>query len=93
MAGKVTVYISMISSDMERKKQQQKIEMILSSKKIDCEYVDVSASHDALEKMRELTNDAHALPPQIVNGDDYCGDFSAFEEAVENGDLKGFLKI
>ena len=47
--------------------------MILSSKKIDCEYVDVSASHDALEKMRELTNDAHALPPQIVNGDDYCG--------------------
>ncbi|RUS78645.1 hypothetical protein EGW08_013572 [Elysia chlorotica] len=91
--SKVTVYISSVTSDLERKKHQQKIEMVLSSKKIEHEYVDVTSDHDLLNKMRELAGNPQALPPQIVNGDVYCGDFDAFEEALENENLEGFLKI
>ena len=47
--------------------------MILSSKKIEVEYIDVAASDDAKQKMRELSGNPKALPPQIFNDDQYCG--------------------
>lgn len=55
------------------KKQQQKIEMIFSAKGYDVEYIDVAASEEAKKKMRELSGNPKALPPQIFNGDQYCG--------------------
>lgn len=55
------------------KKQQQKIEMILTSKKIDFEKIDVAASEGDKEKMRALSGNPKALPPQLFNGDQYCG--------------------
>ena len=47
--------------------------MVLTSKKIAMEIVDISASPDAKGKMREIVGDEKALPPQICNGDQYCG--------------------
>ena len=47
--------------------------MILDSKKIKYEEVDVAADSEAKEKMRALIGDNKALPPQIFNGDTYCG--------------------
>lgn len=47
--------------------------MILSSKKIEFEQIDISASEEAKKKMRDLIGDPKALPPQIFNGDQYCG--------------------
>ena len=47
--------------------------MILSSKKIDHENVDVAASEEAKARMRQIVDDPRALPPQICNGDQYCG--------------------
>lgn len=35
--------------------------------------MDVSASKDNLEKMRNVAGNAQALAPQIANGDVYCG--------------------
>ena len=55
------------------KKQQQKIDMTLTSKKIEFEKVDVAASEDAKKKMREIAGNPTALPPQLCNGDQYCG--------------------
>ena len=55
------------------KKHQQKIEMILSSKGYDVEYIDVAASEEAKKKMRDLSGNPKALPPQIFNDDQYCG--------------------
>ena len=47
--------------------------MVLSSKNIEFESVDISTSEDAKKKMREIACDPKALPPQIANGDQYCG--------------------
>merc|ERR1719494_434344 len=42
--------------------------------------------------MREFAG-ATSRPPQIVNGDTYCGDFEAFAEAVEMERLREFLHL
>lgn len=52
--------------------------MILDSKKIEYTKIDVAADEDAKAKMRGLMNDPTAVPPQLFNGDTYCGVRSAF---------------
>ena len=47
--------------------------MILSSKKFEFEEVDISSSEDDKARMRDICKDPKALPPQITNGDQYCG--------------------
>ncbi len=89
----IKVYVSTVSSNLEIKKQQQRIEFILSSKKIQFESIDISSSEEDKTKMRELCGDEKALPPQIANDDVYCGDFAKFEEAVEDEILEQFLKM
>ncbi|XP_071800691.1 SH3 domain-binding glutamic acid-rich-like protein 3 [Asterias amurensis] len=89
----ITVYVSTVSSNMEIKKHQQRITMILSSKKFEFEEVDIASSEDDKKRMREICGDEKALPPQITNGDQYCGDFAKFEEAVEEETLEEFLKL
>ena len=49
------------------------MEMVLSGKKIAFIKVDVSMDSDGRDKMREIVGDETALPPQIANGDSYCG--------------------
>ena len=55
------------------KKQQQRIEMTLSGKKIPFEKVDVASSEENKKRMREIAGKPTALPPQLCNGDTYCG--------------------
>ena len=47
--------------------------MILDGKKIPYDVVDVAASQESKAKMREIANNPTAVPPQIANGDTYCG--------------------
>ena len=47
--------------------------MILSSKGYDVEYIDVAASEEAKQRMRDLSGNPKALPPQIFNEEQYCG--------------------
>ncbi|XP_031568530.1 SH3 domain-binding glutamic acid-rich-like protein 3 [Actinia tenebrosa] len=93
--SKITVYISTVSSNLELKKHQQKIECILGNnyKGCDIEYIDIATSVDLKQKMREVANDPKALPPQFAKGDKYLGDFNAFDNAVEDEDIAGFLQI
>ncbi|XP_064627820.1 SH3 domain-binding glutamic acid-rich-like protein 3 [Lineus longissimus] len=92
MAG-VVVYMSTVSSNMAIKQQQTKIKNILESKKVPYTEVDISASEDDKKKMRAIAENETALPPQIANGDSYCGNFEAFDEAVECEVLEKFLKL
>lgn len=55
------------------KKQQQKIEMILDSKKIDYEKIDISSSEKLKNEMREIMGDPRGLPPRLAKGDQYLG--------------------
>ena len=47
--------------------------MIFSAKGYEVEYIDVAASEEAKKKMRDLSGNPKALPPQIFNEDQYCG--------------------
>lgn len=67
--------------------------MILDGKNIEYKEVDITQSADAKDKMRNIVGDPKALPPQICNGETYCGDYAAFDNAVEEEDIEGFLKL
>ncbi len=47
--------------------------MILESKGIKFQKIDVAADENAKIKMRELSGNPTAIPPQLFNGDTYCG--------------------
>ena len=47
--------------------------MILDSKKIEYQRIDVAADEDAKKRMRELSGNPTAIPPQLFNGGQYCG--------------------
>ena len=89
----VDYYYSSVSSNLEIKKHQQKIEMVLDSKKIPYNKLDISADESLKAKMREISGNPQAVPPQLCNGNQYCGDFQAFEDALEDESLEQFLKL
>ncbi|XP_072019042.1 SH3 domain-binding glutamic acid-rich-like protein 3 [Amphiura filiformis] len=88
----VKLYYTSVSSNVETKKHQQKMEWILGSKKIEFQKIDIAASEEDKAKMREIVGDPKALAPQIAIDDTYCGDYTAFDEAVESEALEEFLK-
>lgn len=45
----------------------------LDANKIDYTMVDVASSVEDKEKMQELAGNKGTLPPQIANGEKYCG--------------------
>jgi len=92
MAGKVTLYISNVTYNKEVKKQQSRIKDVLETLKIEYDTVDV-AEEGNLQKMRDTLKDQTLLAPQLANGDVYCGNYEAFEFAVEDKLLKQFLKL
>ena len=88
----LTVYVSSVSSSTELKKHQQKILMVLDGKKIPYNVADISSSEEAKTEMKHAAGiDAH--PPQFVKDGIYCGDYFAFDEAVESDTLNEFLKL
>ncbi|XP_033635207.1 SH3 domain-binding glutamic acid-rich-like protein 3 [Asterias rubens] len=89
----IKFYFSTITSTLEMEKNQRKIDFVLSSKGYDLEKIDIATNQEAKHKMRELLNNPKALPPQIFNDDVHCGDFDAFDAAVENETLDEFLKL
>ncbi|WP_295456764.1 hypothetical protein [uncultured Thiodictyon sp.] len=88
----LTVYVSSVSSSTELKKHQQKITMVLDGKRIPYTIADIASSEDAKHEMKTAAG-ADSLPPQIVNDGIYCGDFFAFDEAVESETLNEFLRL
>jgi len=89
----VKVFFTSVSGSLEMKKSQERIFLVLSSKKILFEVVDISQNSEDKDLMRKRAGNPTALPPQICNGDVYCGDFAAFENAIEMGELEAFLKL
>ncbi|XP_035474402.1 SH3 domain-binding glutamic acid-rich-like protein 3 [Scophthalmus maximus] len=89
----VKVFYSSASGSMETKKRQERLFSVLTSKNIPFEPVDICQNLEERDLMREKAGNSAALAPQICNGDVYCGDFVAFEEAIEMGQLEKFLRI
>ncbi|KAJ4929213.1 hypothetical protein JOQ06_004826 [Pogonophryne albipinna] len=87
----VKVFYTSVSGSREIKKKQQKIWDVLSAKKVEFEAIDISQDSNK-DEMKEMANDA-TVPPQICNGNEYCGNYEAFLEAIENEQLDAFLKL
>ena len=92
-AVNIIYFYSSVSSNIEIKKNQDRIQNVLDGKKIAYKKIDIAASEPDKAKMRKIVGDEKALAPQLANGDQYCGNFEAFEEAIENEELEKFLKL
>ncbi|XP_078044675.1 uncharacterized protein LOC144474068 [Augochlora pura] len=94
----VKIYISGISGNKEVKKRQQRVLMILDSKNVDYETIDITEPGKEMEKefMQSCSiarDSKYALPPQIFNEEEYCGDYEDFDLANEMDELEEFLKV
>uniref|UniRef100_A0A3B3DMT4 SH3 domain-binding glutamic acid-rich-like protein n=2 Tax=Oryzias melastigma TaxID=30732 RepID=A0A3B3DMT4_ORYME len=89
----VVVFYSSVSGSLEVKKRQERIMSVLSSKKIKYRAVDITQNPEDKDLMRKIANNPKALPPQIANESTYCGDYEAFENAIEVEQLEEFLKL
>lgn len=94
----VKIYISGISGNKEVKKRQQRVLMILDSKNVEYEIIDITEPGKELEKEFMQTNSIareakYPLPPQIFNEEEYCGDYEDFDLANEIDELEQFLKV
>ncbi|XP_062135293.1 SH3 domain-binding glutamic acid-rich protein homolog isoform X5 [Drosophila sulfurigaster albostrigata] len=99
------VYVSGMSGNKEVKKRQQRVLMILDSKCIQYDTVDITEpgkeSEKELMQNKSTSNGGtvsdpeprHPLPPQIFNDEEYCGDYDAFDMANEIDTLEVFLKL
>lgn len=67
--------------------------MILESRCFEYEAIDIAEPGRQAERDRLKTCGAikPALPPQLFNGDDYCGDYDQFDMANETDELDKFL--
>ncbi|KAH1175196.1 hypothetical protein KIL84_021610 [Mauremys mutica] len=72
MSG-LKVYSTSVTGSREIKSQQSEVTRILDGKNIKYELVDISQDNALREEMRTRSGNPKAIPPQIFNGDHYCG--------------------
>uniref|UniRef100_A0A670ITT8 SH3 domain-binding glutamic acid-rich-like protein 3 n=2 Tax=Podarcis TaxID=42163 RepID=A0A670ITT8_PODMU len=89
----LTVYSTSVTGSREIKSQQSEVTRILDGKNIKYTLVDISQDNALRDEMRAKSGNPKAIPPQIFNGDHYCGDYELFVEAVEQKTLQEFLKL
>merc|ERR1711963_402660 len=95
----IKIFISGNSGSKEITNSQHRIIMILKSLGIAMDIVDISAP--GMDEQRDMMRASakkkegqrHALPPQLFNGEKYCGDYDDFDVANEDDELEEFLGI
>ncbi|KAM6143459.1 SH3 domain-binding glutamic acid-rich-like protein 3 [Erethizon dorsatum] len=89
----IKVYYTSVLGSREVQQRQEEVIQILDTYKMKYELLDISTSLKVLEEMKRKVSTPNALPPQIFNGQEYCGDFEMFHEAKENKEILKFLKM
>ncbi|XP_051961771.1 SH3 domain-binding glutamic acid-rich-like protein 3 [Xyrauchen texanus] len=89
----ITVYYSSVSGSREVKRHQAEIFQFLDAKKIKYCVVDITESTNKKDEMRKKVGNPSAMPPQVFNGDKYCGDYQKFFDAVEDEKPEAFFKL
>lgn len=95
----IRVYITANSGNQKIENEQQKILMVLKTRKKEFEVIDIMAPGNQNHRtyMREngkkKEGQRNAIPPQIFNGDQFRGDFEDFDIANEDDLLEEFLGI
>ncbi|XP_041068130.1 SH3 domain-binding glutamic acid-rich-like protein 3 isoform X1 [Carcharodon carcharias] len=89
----VRVYYTTVAGSREVKSQQSEVTRVMDSKGIKYEMIDIAQNNSLKEEMRTKSGNPNALPPQIFNGEQHCGGYEDFVEAVETSDVRKFLKL
>ncbi|XP_078699331.1 SH3 domain-binding glutamic acid-rich-like protein 2 [Branchiostoma floridae x Branchiostoma belcheri] len=92
----IKVYITGVSASTQLRKHQQDVLDILGGMKIEHQMIDVSIDDEARQFMwtnSKQPEKGKPLPPQIFNGEEYCGGWEEFEVAKENEQVYDFLKL
>ncbi|XP_017286648.1 SH3 domain-binding glutamic acid-rich-like protein 3 [Kryptolebias marmoratus] len=89
----IILYYTTVTASRTVKSQQSEVIRILESKSIPYELVDISLGGELRDEMRNKAGDPAAVPPQLFNEDQYCGNYEMFSEAVEADTVKQFLKL
>ncbi|XP_006625956.1 SH3 domain-binding glutamic acid-rich-like protein 3 [Lepisosteus oculatus] len=89
----LTIYYSSVSGSREVKQQQTEIFQYLDSMKMKYKALDIAVSNDIKQEMRQKTGNPTAMPPQIFNGEVYCGDYAIFFQALEDRKADEFFKL
>lgn len=89
----VTLYLTSVTTNREIFNKQNRIKHVLEAKGIEYVEIDLCHSQEQRNEMRDKAGIPDLLPPALFNGDRYCGNFDEFEDAVEDGLLKQFLKL
>ncbi|CAH6780326.1 AABR07039579.1 [Phodopus roborovskii] len=89
----IIIYYASVSGSREVKQRQDEVMRILDTYKVKYELIDIAVNSQILREMRTKVASSTAAPPQIFNGQEYCGDFITFHNAKENKEILKFLKI
>ncbi|XP_077758727.1 SH3 domain-binding glutamic acid-rich-like protein 2 [Canis aureus] len=95
----IRVFIASSSGFVAIKKKQQDVVRFLEANKIEFEEVDITMSEEQRQWMyknippEKKPAQGNPLPPQIFNGDRYCGDYDSFFEAKESNTVYSFLGL
>lgn len=91
--GVIKLYYTTVTASRSVKSQQADVTRILDSKGIKYELIDISLDGELKDEMRNKAGDPTAVPPQLFNEDQYCGNYEMFSEAVEADTVEEFLKL
>ncbi|KAG3289829.1 SH3 domain binding glutamate rich protein like 2 [Ictidomys tridecemlineatus] len=95
----VTVNVNYLWGGGQIKKKQQDVVRFLEANKIEFEEVDITMSEEQRQWMyknippEKKPAQGNPLPPQIFNGDRYCGDYDSFFESKESNTVFSFLGL
>nr|XP_038937892.1 SH3 domain-binding glutamic acid-rich-like protein 2 isoform X1 [Rattus norvegicus] len=95
----VRVFVASCSGFVAIKKKQQDVVRFLEANKIEFEEVDITMSEEQRQWMyknippEKKPAQGNPLPPQIFNGDRYCGDYDSFFESKESNTVFSFLGL
>ncbi|XP_020510642.1 SH3 domain-binding glutamic acid-rich-like protein 3 [Labrus bergylta] len=89
----IKLYYTTVTASRTVKSQQAEVIRILDSKSIQYELIDISVGGELRDEMRNKAGDPSAVPPQLFNEDQYCGNYEMLSEAVEADTVDQFLKI
>ncbi|XP_075867378.1 SH3 domain-binding glutamic acid-rich-like protein 3 [Nelusetta ayraudi] len=89
----IKLYYTTVTGSRTVKSQQAEMMRILDSKSIEYKLVDISQGEEVRDEMRNKSGNPTAVPPQLFNEDQYCGNYEMFSEAVESDSVEQFLKL
>ncbi|KAI5946107.1 SH3 domain-binding glutamic acid-rich-like protein 2 [Manis javanica] len=95
----IRVFVASSSGSVAIKKQQQDVVRFLEANKVEFEEVDITMSEEQRQWMyknippEKRPAQGNPLPPQIFNGDRYCGDYDSFFESKESNTVFSFLGL